>query len=271
MANIRIIYDNVANSATITASTTAAGFSVDNLKTDQKSSVHRSSGANVTYTLTWTNAVTIQAVALPATNLISSDQIRVRLYTEVADAVAVADTGTVSACAGKSQLLADGITSFNYTSFFRGTASKTSLWFSEPYSIKRMLITITSASAVDCAKIVCGKYWESTRQVSNGISLGIEDASNIVYTRTGDMYTDIKYIKDSMNFELSMINDTDRVSLLNLLRKYGKSNPVYICVFPDNNNPEITQNYSIYGTLDPSSINYMIFNNYNTSLSITSW
>jgi hypothetical protein len=35
MANLRIIYNNVADIATISASTTAAGFSVDNLKSTQ--------------------------------------------------------------------------------------------------------------------------------------------------------------------------------------------------------------------------------------------
>lgn len=271
MPNVRIIYDNVANSASITASTTATGFSVANLKNDQKSSVHRSSSSNVTYTLTWTTAVQIQAVALPATNLVSGDQIRVQLYTETADATAVADSGTLAACTGKSQLLPDGTTIFNYVSFSRGTATKTSVWFSQTYTIKKMIITITSTNTVDCARIVCGKYWESIRQVSNGISLGVEDNSEITYTRGGDMYVDTKHIKDTMNFELSMINDTDRLALLNIMRKYGIATPVYVCVFPDNTNPEITQNYSIYGRLQPSSINYMIFNNYSTSLNIISW
>ena len=76
MPNLRLIYDNVASSATLTASTTAGTLAASNMLTDVKSVVHRSTGTSVTYTMTWTANQTVGGVALPATNLTSTATIR---------------------------------------------------------------------------------------------------------------------------------------------------------------------------------------------------
>lgn len=83
MANIRIIYNNVVDLASsITATSTATGFSTDNLKTNQKTLVHRNTGTSgVTYTINWSSNQTIDSIALPATNLVSGATIKITLYT----------------------------------------------------------------------------------------------------------------------------------------------------------------------------------------------
>lgn len=271
MANLRIIYNNLADSATIVASTTAAGFSVDNLKNTQKTSVHRSTDTTVTYTLTWSTLQTISCVALPATNLKTGSTIRVQLYTEPDSPNILADTGAQQACYGRSVTLYNKSTSPTYVDFGFGGAAKTSIWFAQPYKAKKVVITIVSDAVIDCARIICGTYWESSRQVNRGIQLGYEDMSEITTTRSGNTYEDRKPIIETMQFDLEYLSDTDRQELQKLMRSWGSSGLIYYCVFPDNTNPELTQSYSIYGRSNSNSIQYQFYKYYNTSIDIKGW
>jgi hypothetical protein len=271
MSNLRIIYNNIADTATIVANSTATGFSVDNLKNTQKTSVHRSVGNTVSYTLTWTTAQKINAIALPATNLVAGATIRVQLYTELQDTEVIADTGTLTACKDRVVNLQGNITQPTYKDFGFGGATKTSVWLNRAYSVKKVIITITSAATIDCSRLICGTYWESSRQANNGISLEFTDSSEITTTRSGNTYVDRKPISESISLDLEYLSNSDRQELLKLMRSWGSNGLVYLCVFPDNTNPELTQAYSIYGRSQNNSIQYTIFNLYGTALTINSW
>ena len=272
MANLRVIYNNLADAATIVASTTSAG-SVDNLKNTQKTSIHRSTGATITYTLTWSTAQSVSCVALPATNLQAGDTIKVLVYTETADATALYESPVLQACTGRVTALYNKTSTPTYVDFGFGGATKTSVWLPSTYQVKKVVITLTSTSVaqIDCARIICGTYWQSTRQVNNGIQLGYEDLSEITTTRSGNTYEDRKPISENMQFDLEYLSDTDRQQLQQLMRSWGSSALMYFCVFPDNTNPEITQSYSIYGRSNSNNLQYQFFSYYNTNLDIKGW
>lgn len=271
MPNLRVIYNNVADTATLTASTTASGFAATNMQNSLKTSVHRSTGTTVTYTLIWGTAQSINCVALPATNLQSTATIQVKVYTLDTDVTALYDTGSLAACTGKTTLLQGGITQPTYIHFAYGGATRTSVWLPSSYSVKKVEIIVTNSYAIDCARIVCGSYWEASRQASNGITLGTSDNSEITITRSGNTYVDRKAIFENMSFELQYINDTDRKNFLNIMRSWGTNGLVYICVFPDNTNPEVTQSYSLYGRLQNSSVEYRLYSLYGTNITVDSW
>jgi hypothetical protein len=271
MPNLRLIYNNLADSATIVASSTAAGFSVDNLKDTQKTSVHRSSDTTVTYTLSWSTAQTINCVALPATNLIAGGTIQVQLFSDLTSTIPLTDTGPRQACTGRTVTLYNKSSAPTYVDFGFGGATKTSIWFTQRYQAQKVVITVTSDRVVDCAKIICGAYWESSRQVNNGIELGYEDSSEITTTRSGNTYEDRKPITETMRFDLQYLSDTDRQELQKLMRSWGSSALIYYCVFPDNTNPELTQSFSIYGRSNSNSLQYQFHKFYNTSLDIKGW
>ena len=273
MPNLRLIYNNVADAATITATTTATGFSVDNLKNTQKTSVHRSTAATVSYTLTWPTAQAINCVALPATNLQAGDTIKLQMYTETTDVATVYESPELKACTGRVTALYNKTALPTYVDFGFGGATKTSVWLTTTYQVKKLVVTLTSATVaqIDCARIICGTYWESTRQVNNGIQLGYEDSSEITTTRSGNTYEDRKPISETMQFELEYISDLDRQQLQKLMRSWGSSALIYFCVFPDNTNPEITQSYSIYGRSESNSLQYQFHKFYNSSFNIKSW
>jgi hypothetical protein len=273
---LRIIYNNLADTATITANTTATGFSTSNMQNTLKTSVHRTTGTTATYTLTWTTDQALNGIALPATNLQDGATIKVELYSSSDNSIytAVALPAATQACAGRVKDLYNKSSTYapTYVDFGFGAAAKTSFWFDSNYTnIRRVIITLTNSTTIDCARIVCGKYWESSRQVSNGIELGFTDSSEITTTRSGNTYEDRKPISETMGFELGFLNDTDRKQLQTLMRSWGSTGLIYYCVFPDNTNPEVTQSYSIYGRSNSNSLQYQFFSLYNTNLEITGW
>ena len=272
MANLRILYNNVADLATITASTTASGFAASNMQNAQKTSVHRSTGTVVTYRLQWASDQKINGIALPSTNLNGTDTIAINLY-DITSTL-IASTNYTTACLNRNLLLQGGATVTDYTQFSFGGATKTSVWFNTLYSTVRIMeITLTSMTTkqIDCSRIVCGEYWEPTRQVEKGIELGFTDQSEIITTRSGNTYVDRKPIVETMNFQLNYITDADRAQFMRIVRSWGTTGLIYVCVFPDNANTELTQAYSIYGRLQSNSVQYQVANYYNTSMQLNSW
>ena len=271
MANLRIIYNNVADTATIEASDTVAGTSTDNLKNTKKTSVHRSITVGTSYTLTWGSDQVIGGLALPATNLVEGSTIRVIAYDRVNGVLY--DSQTIQAARDKQ--IPTGITSYTSSTFPYSGATKTSVWFPQIFTtVRKILVVIFNSAAVgfvECSRIVCGTYWEGTRQASNGISLGINDNSIVTFTRSGDSYVDKRPLTETMNFQLQYLTDTDRKTLLSIMRTYGTTGLLYVSVFPDNANTELVQTYTVYGRSQNNSIEYALFNLYNTTLTINSW
>jgi hypothetical protein len=268
---MRLIYNNLADIATITASSTSSG-STSNLQNNRKSSVHRAS-TSVTYTLTWATPHIINSVALPATNLVAGSNITVNLYATTGSGTPHTQQTAISAALDRNPIMPGNVTALDYTHFSRGGATKTSIWFPTitTQTTQKVEIILTNSTSIDCSRIVCGKYWEPKRDVSRGITLGIQDTSETSRTRTGDTYINTTYVTESMNFELQYFSDTDRKQLLDIFRTWGSNNYVYISVFPDNTNTEMTRSYSIYGRSSDISLSYDIANFYTTSLSIESW
>ena len=98
MANLRIVYDNAANRATVAASTTAGTLTASNLLTDIKSQVWRSIGTSATLTLEWDDAEMVGMVSLPFASLTSEATIQVLGYLYTTDSNPLFDTGEQFAC-----------------------------------------------------------------------------------------------------------------------------------------------------------------------------
>jgi hypothetical protein len=272
MANVRIIYNNIADTATITSYVNPiATFGIANVQNIKKTSVHRSLTTGlVTYTLTWSADQKVSAIALPATNLVNGATIKVELFSTTTATTPIADSGTVTAAKDRSVTVSGG---YSASSFPYIGATKTSVWFNTEYTVRKVVITVNNGTNgyVDCARIVCGTYWESGRQVSNGITLGLTDSSILTTSRSGDIYVDRRPVSETMQFQLQYLYDTDRRNLLQIMRTCASNGLMYISIFPDNTNPEVTQTYSIYGRAQDNNIEYAMFNLYNRSININSW
>ncbi|MET3132855.1 hypothetical protein AAKU55_003136 [Oxalobacteraceae bacterium GrIS 1.11] len=84
MPNLRIIADNAADRATLTASSTAGALTAASLQTDIKSDVWRATGASARIGAAWTTSELIGAMFMPYCNLTSAATVRVRASNEAA-------------------------------------------------------------------------------------------------------------------------------------------------------------------------------------------
>lgn len=274
MANMRIIYDDKATSATITASTTTGSLAASNMLNDYKGKVHRSTGTSVSYTLTWAQAVSIGGIGLPATNLSPTSTIRVRLYTNTADTSAVADSGTITANGSQSTELYNWSNPLNANSFIYGGATKSAVWFQQHYSVKKAVIDLVDTSNlagyIDCSRIVCGAYWEPKYNVSNGITHTINDTTQNVRNDSGDLLSDRGFIHDQLKFDLSVLVEEDKSTLNQIIKFVGTNRNIFVSLMPDNNSSR-EQDYIIYGKRENSDIASPYYKLYSHSMSIEGW
>lgn len=273
MANMRIIYDNAADVAVITA--TSSVLPTSNMQNDYKSSAHRSSTTSVTYTLTWTSAVQIGGVALPATNLTGDATIQVKLYTNAGDVSPVADSTAIPACPGANLELWNWSMPLNSNAFIFGGASKSAVWFDNQVSCKKCEIilvdTTNLAGYIDCAKVVAGAYWEPTYNISNGATVVLTDTSGATRNDSGDLLCDRGFIHDSLSFDFSVLLETDKVELLKILRRVGTSRSILVSLAPGENNSIMEQTNTIYGKRSNSGINTELFGIYRHSMELEGW
>lgn len=272
MANLRIVYNNYVDLATsITASTTASGFSADNLKSDYKYKVHRSTGTSVTYTINFSGLLAIGGVGLPATNLSPDSTIRVRLYNGVTQ---LADSGTVFACPGQQLQLWNWAMPLNANAFAFGGASKSVVWFQNQVSCNKIVIdlvdTNNTAGYIDCARVVAGPYWEPKYNASNGVTVNINDTSTTNRNQSGDLLTDRGVVCDQLEFDFSMLEESDKTALLQITRYIGTYKNFLISIFPDGNSV-IEQSHLVYGKRSNNSVTMELYGFYKSSMSIEGW
>jgi hypothetical protein len=281
MSNLRVIYNNVADRATISASTTSGSLAATNMQTDFKGQVHRSTGTTVQYSLTWASNQTIGAVVLPCTNLSSSATILVQAYSDTAFTTLL-NTGapTIAACPGTSlaewQASGTAAASLNANLFPYGGLSKTSYWLPQQYTTVRSLrITLTDnnpanpAGYIDCARIICGAYWQPVYGADrSGLVVSVVDSSSVDRTDNGDLIAEQGFVFDELSFNLSVLADTDRDTLIDIMRRYGTTKNIAVSIFPNTTNSKTEQIYTIYGKRENSSIEYVLpgFNSYQEKI-----
>lgn len=274
MANMRIIYDDKCASATITASTTAGSLTASNMQNDYKGQVHRSTGTSVSYTITWTQAQSISGIGLPCTNLSNTSTIRVRLYTTTGSATPIADSGTIAASGAQSTQISNWSNPLNANSFAYGMATKTAVWFDQAYSVQKVVIDLMDvnnlAGYIDCSRIVCGAYWEPKYNVSNGISLTINDTTQNVRNDSGDLLSNRGFIHDKLSFDLGVMVESDKSILTQIMRFAGINKNIFVSLMPESNSSR-EQDYIIYGKRENSDIGSQFYKLYNHSMSIEGW
>lgn len=282
MANVRIIYDDAAVGATITASNTASGgLAASSLSTNTKSLAHRSTSTSVTYTLTWSSNKTINGIVLPATNLSSASTIGVVAKNSAGTAVYTHNGGTpINACVNTTLDNYPGIKNVN--SFPYGGLSKVAVWFtSTPTTVRSIEITLNRGtdptvtpaypSYIDCSRIICGNYWEPSLGANkDGLSINIVDTTQNTRSDAGDLISDRGTLHDQLNFNLGILTKTDREDLVKILKSIGTYNNIAVSVFPSSNSRD-EQDYLIYGKRETSTIDYIVHNYYSHSFSVTGW
>lgn len=257
MPNLRILYDNAADSATVTASTTSGSLAAANLLTDYKNEVHRSTTTVVSYTLTWASAKTVSAVILAFANYTTAATMRVRVYTLSGDSVPALDTGNRLCCpaarVGLYPMSGSGANSYAY-----GWGAYARSYFT-PTSGQKVVIDVTdsgnTAGYLEAGRLVVGAYWSPTFNASYGVKLQQKTGSEHKRTDAGDLRTEIRPVSREISLDLALMKATDRGTLDTILRSNGIVRPVFLSVYPEHSDTAQEAAYSVYGKLDEVTVN----------------
>lgn len=254
-ANFRIIYNNAANRATLTASSQAStSLGVGNLLTDIKSQVCRSVGTSQVITATWPSAELLGGMMLAFSNLTSTGTLRVEAYTEIASVSPVYDSGVVLACPpGPLGLVLWGSEVLGVNAYSCGGFSYGRLWFPAHVAVKKIVVTIADpanpSGYVEIGRLITGKFWEGQRNVDYGVTLTSVDTTKNFRNDAGDLMSDIGPRHRKITFNLSNLGITERNTLWGLLRGNGTAIPVYLSLFPNAADAPLEQAHQIYGKL----------------------
>lgn len=269
--NLRIIYQNWADTATsIVASTTAGSTTTANLKLDTKSKVWRSTSTTATLTVTFPIAKIVGGVVLPFCNLTSEARITIRNGGPSGTIIA----NNILACPYQALggwdwgALPLGVNAYSY-----GGGTYARAWFTiQSATILHITITDTNNSSgyLECSRLIIGSYWSPQYNTSFGIGVGSKDLSTHERTESGDLVSNRGVRYNSMTFDLKWLTATDRLQFTSILRGGGLPTPLFISLFPDNSEDYAQeQTYQIYGKFPQlSEISHPIFGMYSTQIEI---
>ena len=270
--NLRIIYQNLADlsTTTISASTTAGVTTAANLKKDVKSLIWRSTGTTATLTVSFGASKVLRGIVLPFTNLTSTATI-----TATVVGGSGYSTGAVLACPYQqtdnwdASYLPVGANSYAY-----GAGTYARVWFPTAQTCTGVSIVIANtgnpSGYIEASKLVLGDYWSPTFNTSFGLSSSPKDMSTNTRTESGDLATTRGIRYNSMTFDLTWLDPSDRAILTKILKANGIARPLLISLFPnctEDFNKE--QTYQIFGKLSQlSDISHPMFGIYSSSIDI---
>lgn len=248
--NLRVVYDNAADRATITASSSAGTLTPDNLKTGYKSEVWRSEGLTATLTITWAQAELIGMVALAFSSLTSASTFRVRGYAVATDVVPLIDESGFAAFGANFDEFAWGMEPIGVNAYSYGGSAYGVLWLSQVHACQKLVVDIADVNPlgyIEAAYLVCGTYWEPIYTAEAGVTVGMVDNSKNERTDAGDLRTDRGTIHKTISFDLTVMPRQDRDALYNILRGNGMFKPVYVSIDPASEDEVGEQVFQIYG------------------------
>jgi hypothetical protein len=270
--NLRVVYDNAADRATIVASSTAGTLVASNLSTDYKSEVWRSTGLTATLTITWPTAELIGMVALAFASLSSAATFRVRGYQNDDDSTPLFDVDGFACYGADFDAFPWGTVPLGVNAYSYGGGAYGVLW-TPVHACQKIVLDIADSNPlgyIEASRLVCGTYWEPIYSAESGATVGITDTSKNERTDAGDLRTDRGTIHKTLSFDLNVMPKEDRDALYNILRGNGMFKPVYISLVPVYDEDETgEQIFQIYGKVSKSAnIKWAYAHMFSTKLEI---
>lgn len=259
MPNLRIVGDNCADRGELVASSqVSTTLGVNNLLTDVKNAVWRSTGTSATVTVTWSSNETMQMVALPWCNLTGTATIRARLYTNTSDVVGVAspvaDTGTVTAVR-KVQASVRGLP-LGVNSFAYGGGQYAVAWFGLPSLGRKLVVdlvdTSNAAGYLEAARLVAGAYWEAAINPQVGASVEFIELSRHERTDAGSLVTERGARARKITMDLAKMPATDRDALWDIVRGNGMGVSLFASMMPASSDTGAEALWQVYGRFGSS-------------------
>ena len=273
MNSLRIIYDNAADRAVLTASSQTGDLGPANLQLEDKFYLLRSIGLAVTITATWLSPEIVGCVALPFCNLTPTATIRVRGYVEPGDAVPDFDTGAVPACEYARLGMWDwGALPLGVNAFSYGGGTYARCWF-PMVSIKKLTIELADpdnpAGYIEAARLVAGPYWSPEQNASYGAGVTSFDSSTQYRTGAGGQMVERGAMYRKLSLALEHMTPLDRAELWRIVRGNGLTLPLLVSLYPDSDDGELEQAHQVYGRIaSNSAITTPYYQAYATNIEI---
>jgi hypothetical protein len=281
MSNLRIIYDNAADRAALTASSWVGTLGAANLQRESKNAVLRSANTSQQVTAIWPIAETLACVVLTPTNFTSGAYIRVRVWGTPGDGMPVFDSGYTLACApaplGSFPLgvLPLGHNAYQWggvNTWARGGGAAAVLWFPRVRG-RQMLIDIIDTQNpqgyVEAGRLIAGDYWDPAYNADYGAAVQVQDSSERYRTGAGNLKTRRGTMNDKMTLQLSHMSAADRARFMRILRENGAARPLLVSLFPEHADPLLEQDHLVYGLpTNLGAVGTPYYNTYATPLEI---
>jgi len=218
VSNIRIVWDNAIDRATIVASSEAGALVAANLRSNLKAKVWRAADVNAGVVCTWTNAEPISCVVAAFNNLTAQATMRAIGYTRDTDLQPAFDTGLVECAAapGLGQFLWGSPLGENF--YNRGGASLFAygyggygvLWIPGAYAVRRLEVHIFDLNNpdtyIEVGRLIAGSVWSPTYNFNFGHS--------VTYVR--------------------------------FIRLNGTTEPMFVSLFPESEDTLLEQSYQLW-------------------------
>ncbi|MCX7290787.1 hypothetical protein [Janthinobacterium sp.] len=273
MRNLRIIYDNATDRAALTASSQAGTLGPANLQRESKSSVLRAVGTQLSITATWPSPEIVGGVALPFCNLTPAATIRVRGYIEPGDAGPAFDSGVMEACEYARLGMWDwGALPLGVNAYSYGGGTYARCWF-QMRSVRKLVIDLADpgnpAGYIEAARLVAGAYWSPERNASYGSGITPVDTSSQYRNGAGSQKVERGARYRKLSLTLDHMTPLDRAELWRIVRGNGLSLPLFVSLYPDNDDVELEQTHQVYGRLaNLAAITTPSFQAYATNIEI---
>lgn len=263
MANLRIVGDNFADTATITGTAGIGNLILANLKKDAKSLVWRVAATSATITVTLPNSQLVRCVALAFTNLTANATMSV-----TGAGATVSAQACVPAVYAKPYdwgTAPNGANTFGY-----GGGNLARLYFTGG-STTSITISISDPTNpdgyIEASRLIVGDYWEPTYNADIGASAGVTDMTTSSRSDAGDSIADRSYRFRTMDIALSTLTTADRATLFKLLRSSGKSRGMFVSLYPQSTDAELERDHQMYCKLsDLSKISMQYINMFSGTL-----
>ncbi len=246
---IKILIDDRIKNATLSATSTATGFNVDNLKVDTKNTIWRSTSLSTqVLTATWGTAQTLSGVGFIFSNLIVGSTIVLRLFANSGDSQAFAQTPTINV--NFSYEVPHGFSSIGYLSFPFGGGNYVSTFFPES-SVGKIQATVTSPSNPDgymeLARLVAGPVISLQSESDYGASVGQIDRTIIDRADGGDLVINRGDQSKELKLPLGKLTRNDTALYNSIIRAIGRDTPIFVSALGNSPNNEDVTSYQIYG------------------------
>lgn len=235
---MRILATNLTDISEITAAPAmVATLPETNLQNAYREQVARWTTIDAqSITLTWSGAKAVSCVCLYRNNFSSSATWRVRVYEDATLATVVYNSGYVDACApvplGNLVWGVDPLGKSLYSDWDYGVAT---LWFTAVLGGGVVIDIIDSENAdgyCEASRLFVGSYFEPTCGVALGMNLAWKENTQQSRTEGGSLRTEAGASWRELTVDLRTMPEADRRQAVELLRKVGLRNDLFVSVYP---------------------------------------